>query len=247
VGEALALVRLGEEGARRPRQLSGGMQQRAALARALVYAPRVLLLDEPLAALDRKLREEMRTELREILRSVGITTIFVTHDQQEALSLSDRVVVMSRGRMEQAGTPREIYDRPRTRFVADFVGAVNVLPGRISAAAGGLRVVLDGLGEVALSGSEPAGGGQPGQRVDLFVRPESVRLSSSPAGSASARVREVTYLGQHTEVRLAAGADGSGPAFTLLIEEKSQGAPPPPGAEVRVEIDPRQARVFPRE
>jgi ABC-type sulfate/molybdate transport systems ATPase subunit len=113
VGEALALVRLQGQGDRRPRQLSGGMQQRAALARALVYAPRVLLLDEPLAALDRKLREEMRAELREILREVGITTVFVTHDQEEALSLSDRIAVMNQGRIEQFGPPREVYETRR--------------------------------------------------------------------------------------------------------------------------------------
>jgi putative spermidine/putrescine transport system ATP-binding protein len=247
VREALALVHLERKEGARHRQLSGGEQQRVALARALVYHPPVLLLDEPLAALDRKLRDTMRAELKEIQRRVGITTIFVTHDQQEALSLSDRIVVMSRGRAEQVGTPREIYDRPRTRFVADFVGAVNVLPGRVTRTAGDLGVLLDGLGEVALPGSALGAGVQPGDRVDLFVRPESVRLSSSPAGSAVARVREITYLGQHTEVRLAAGPDASGPAFTLLIEEKGQGSPPPPGTEVRVEIDPRQARIFPRE
>ena len=114
----------------RPAQLSGGMQQRVALARALVYEPRVLLLDEPLAALDKKLREEMRSELREIQRSVGITTIFVTHDQAEALGLSDRIAVMLGGRIEQLGAPREIYERPATRFVAEFIGASSVLRGR---------------------------------------------------------------------------------------------------------------------
>jgi ABC-type Fe3+/spermidine/putrescine transport system ATPase subunit len=118
------------QGERRPRQLSGGMQQRAALARALVYAPRVLLLDEPLAALDRKLREEMRAELREILREVGITTVFVTHDQSEALSLSDRIAVMNQGRIEQLGPPRDVYERPATRFVADFIGGSSRLRGR---------------------------------------------------------------------------------------------------------------------
>ena len=245
VREALALVHLERHEDVRHRQLSGGEQQRVALARALVYHPPVLLLDEPLAALDKKLRDEMRAELKDIQRRVGITTVFVTHDQQEALSSSDRIVVMSRGRMEQVGAPREIYDRPRTRFVADFVGAVNVFPGRVTSTAGGLRVALDGLGEVALPGPEPVAAFRPGDRVDLLVRPESVRLVSNPAGAAMARVRQITYLGQHTEVRLVAGSGASGPAFTLLIEEKSQGAPPPPDTEVRVEIDARQAQVFP--
>jgi ABC-type Fe3+/spermidine/putrescine transport system ATPase subunit len=247
VREALALVHLERHEEVRHRQLSGGEQQRVALARALVYHPPVLLLDESLAALDKKLRDEMRAELKDIQRRVGITTVFVTHDQQEALSLSDRIVVMSRGRMEQVGDPREIYDRPRTRFVADFVGAVNVFPGRVTSTEGGLRVLLDGLGAVALPGPEPVAAFRPGDRVDLFVRPESVRLVSNPAGVATARVRQITYLGQHTEVRLLAGSDASGPAFTLLIEEKSQGAPPPPGTEVRVEIDASQAQVFPAE
>jgi spermidine/putrescine ABC transporter ATP-binding subunit len=247
VREALAMVHLEGYAERRPRQLSGGEQQRIALARALVYHPPVLLLDEPLAALDKKLRDEMRVELKEIQRRVGITTVFVTHDQQEALSLSDRVVVMSRGRVEQVGDPREIYDQPESRFVADFVGAVNSFPGRVVSTEGGLRVALDGLGEIAMPRSERAASFAIGDRVDLFVRPESVRLSSTPSGSAAARVRQITYLGQHTEVQLASGVDGAGPGFTLRIEEKSQGSPPPPGTVVRVEIDAARAQVFPAE
>ena len=124
VGDALELVRLDRQGRQRPSELSGGMQQRVALARALVYRPRVLLLDEPLAALDRKLREGMRDELRAIQRAVGITTVFVTHDQAEALGLADRIGVMNGGRLEQLGAPREIYERPATRFVADFIGEI---------------------------------------------------------------------------------------------------------------------------
>src|SRR5688572_28895365 len=134
VGDALELVRLDRQGRQRPGELSGGMQQRVALARALVYRPRVLLLDEPLAALDRKLREGMRDELRAIQRSVGITTVFVTHDQAEALGLSDRISVMSQGRIEQLGTPRDIYEHPATRFVADFIRASTVLHRRAVAA-----------------------------------------------------------------------------------------------------------------
>jgi spermidine/putrescine ABC transporter ATP-binding subunit len=125
--EALALVHLPDLGARYPHQLSGGQQQRVAIARALVISPRVLLLDEPFAALDRKLREEMQMELRDLTRRVGITSVFVTHDQEEALTLSDRVVVMNAGRIEQIGTPDAIYSRPETRFVADFMGARNIL------------------------------------------------------------------------------------------------------------------------
>jgi putative spermidine/putrescine transport system ATP-binding protein len=134
VRDALKLVRLDGVADRRPGQLSGGQQQRVALARALVIRPRVLLLDEPLAALDRKLREEMRPELKEIQRAVGTTTVFVTHDQHEALGLSDRVAVMNHGRLEQLGTPKDVYERPATAFVADFVGASSVLTGRATSA-----------------------------------------------------------------------------------------------------------------
>jgi ABC-type Fe3+/spermidine/putrescine transport system ATPase subunit len=147
VAETLALVRLPDAAPLMPAQLSGGMQQRIALARALVIRPRVLLLDEPLAALDRKLREEMRAELKEIQRAVGITTVFVTHDQHEALGLSDRVAVMNHGRIEQLGSPRDVYERPATPFVADFIGASTVLEARVTAPhvatlAGGQRVDL---------------------------------------------------------------------------------------------------------
>jgi len=194
VAEALALVRLPEAGTRRPGQLSGGMQQRVALARALVIRPRVLLLDEPLAALDRKLREEMRAELREIQRAVGITTVFVTHDQHEALGLSDRVAVMNAGRIEQLGPPRAVYEEPATRFVADFIGASSVLDAVVLDArtvelAGGLRLE-----------AQPARA--PGTRVQFLVRPERVELAAAGAGAVSARVRAVMYLGDHTEVRL---------------------------------------------
>ncbi len=173
VAEALALVRLPGAGARRPSQLSGGMQQRVALARALVIRPRVLLLDEPLAALDRKLREEMRAELREIQRAVGITTIFVTHDQHEALGLSDRVAVMNAGRIEQLGAPREVYERPATRFVADFIGASSLLEGRVTA---GQRVALPGGPELAVRLGRPL---EPGAAVRLLIRPERVELGGA--------------------------------------------------------------------
>ena len=151
------------------------MQQRVALARALVYRPRVLLLDEPLAALDKKLREEMRDELRDIQRSVGITTVFVTHDQAEALGLSDRIAVMNRGRIEQLGAPREIYERPATRFVADFIGASTVLRGRAVAA-----------DQVALAAAPTLRRGRAralrrrATTVELAIRPERVRLAGGP-------------------------------------------------------------------
>jgi spermidine/putrescine ABC transporter ATP-binding subunit len=199
VGEALGLVRLDREGSQRPGQLSGGMQQRVALARALVYEPRVLLLDEPLAALDKKLREEMRGEMREIQRSVGITTIFVTHDQVEALSLSDRVAVMSRGRIEQLASSREIYERPATRFVADFVGASSRLRGRATAAD---RVELGPGVSVRVDVGRALPIGEP---VELAIRPERVAVGAESdarvaANSIAGRIVRLTYLGAQMEV-----------------------------------------------
>jgi spermidine/putrescine ABC transporter ATP-binding subunit len=195
VGEALELVRLDRLGRQRPAELSGGMQQRVALARALVYRPRVLLLDEPLAALDKKLREEMRDELRAIQRSVGITTVFVTHDQAEALGLSDRIAVMRRGRIEQLGAPREIYERPASRFVADFIGASTVLRGR---AVGGDQVALS----PDLTITVTAGGAlRAGDDVELAIRPERVRLAAGPGeGTVEARIDGLVYQGSMTEV-----------------------------------------------
>jgi len=200
VGEALELVRLDRAGRQRPSELSGGMQQRVALARALVYRPRVLLLDEPLAALDKKLRESMRDELRGIQRTVGITTIFVTHDQAEALGLSDRIAVMNAGRIEQLGAPREIYAHPRTRFVADFIGASTVLRGRALAAD---RVTVAGT-ELRVAGVTL----RAGEDVELAIRPERVQLAPVSGDSVvDARIDGLVYQGAQTEVtaRLADG------------------------------------------
>src|SRR3984893_4353005 len=187
--------------ARRPPQLSGGMQQRVALARALVYEPRVLLLDEPLAALDKKLREEMRSELREIQRAVGITTIFVTHDQAEALGLSDRIAVMHAGRVEQLGSPREVYERPATRFVAEFIGASTVLRGHGAAAD---RVTLAGgetLRVLGLSGIRA------GEAIELAIRPERIRLAGGAEENVmDGRVTGVVYQGVQTELTVEIGA-----------------------------------------
>jgi len=195
VGDALELVRLDRRGGQRPSELSGGMQQRVALARALVYRPRVVLLDEPLAALDKKLREEMRSELREIQRSVGITTVFVTHDQTEALGLSDRIAVMSRGRIEQLGAPREIYDHPATRFVADFIGASTVLRGR-AVAVDRLAVAGDASLRVAACRALRVG-----EEVELAIRPERVRLARGPGDNVlDARIEGLVYQGAQTEV-----------------------------------------------
>jgi len=176
--EALELVKLGGYGDRQPSQLSGGQRQRVALARALGNQPRVLLLDEPLGALDLKLREQMQEELKALQHQLGITFVFVTHDQGEALSMADRVAVFNEGRIVQVGTPQEIYDRPRTRFVADFVGSSNVLAPELTARLGG-----------------PA--------AWASLRPEAIRLADPAGARIAGRVASVRYLGAATRVAVA--------------------------------------------
>ncbi|MDO8419843.1 MAG: ABC transporter ATP-binding protein [Rubrivivax sp.] len=174
--ELLALVDLAGVGERRPAQLSGGQRQRVALARALISQPQVLLLDEPLGALDLKLREQMQTELKSLQRRLGITFLFITHDQHEALSMSDRIGVFNQGRLEQVGTPQAVYNAPATRFVAHFVGAANV---------------LDGEAALRLSGHASA-----------MLRPERIRLGSAAGARAGGTVREVQYFGAFTRIKV---------------------------------------------
>jgi spermidine/putrescine ABC transporter ATP-binding subunit len=176
VTEALSLVRLAGVEDRRPHELSGGQQQRVALARALVISPKVLLLDEPFSALDRNLRASMQIEVKEIQRQLGVTTIFVTHDQSEALSLSDRIAVMFEGRIRQVGTPDEIYRRPADRFVATFVGDVNVMRARFDGADARVATVSLGAARICVP-REPLAQARRGDRVDLFVRPEQLRFA----------------------------------------------------------------------
>ena len=176
--ELLALVQLPGVGERRPAQLSGGQRQRVALARALINQPQVLLLDEPLGALDLKLREQMQSELKALQRRLGITFLFITHDQHEALSMSDRIGVFNAGRLEQVGTPQQVYDTPATHFVAQFVGAANVLAGNAAR---------------ALTGHAQA-----------MLRPERITLGAAQGARASGTVAEVQYFGAFTRVRIAA-------------------------------------------
>jgi spermidine/putrescine transport system ATP-binding protein len=197
LAEALELVRLTGYEQRRPRQLSGGQQQRVALARALINHPAVLLLDEPLGALDLKLRKEMQGELKRLQKSVGITFIYVTHDQEEALTMSDRIAVMNGGRVEQVGSPEEIYERPQTRFVADFIGETNFIEGVISGVEPDHALVDIGHGN-AVTAQLPAETVAAGERVTLAVRPENVRLGSE--GGIRGRVEEVVYRGSDTDI-----------------------------------------------
>jgi ABC-type Fe3+/spermidine/putrescine transport system ATPase subunit len=203
VVEALRLVRLEGHAEKHPRQLSGGQQQRVGLARALVYRPKVLLLDEPLSNLDAKLREEMRFEIRDVVTRLGITAVYVTHDQEEALALSDRIAIMNCGRLEQLGTPEDIYARPASRFVAEFVGLSSFLEGVVrTVSLEGMQVAV-GDGEVTVP---PLPGAAPGQRALLFVRPNEVELLSADAGEGPgalrATVETVTYLGDRMDYRL---------------------------------------------
>jgi putative spermidine/putrescine transport system ATP-binding protein len=200
VAEALALVKLEGLGDRRPRQLSGGQQQRVALARALVIRPKVLLLDEPFSALDRNLRTSMQVEIKDIQRKLGVTTIFVTHDQSEALSLSDRIAVLNEGRIRQLGTPDEIYRRPIDRFVASFVGDVNVLAARLERIDGATAVVALGAVQVPVP-ARTLEGAASGATVDLFVRPEGLRVvEPGPEAAASGVVVTQVYQGGHVDL-----------------------------------------------
>ncbi|MBI4573908.1 MAG: ABC transporter ATP-binding protein [candidate division NC10 bacterium] len=202
VEEMLARIKLPGFGHRRPFQLSGGQQQRVALARALVNHPAILLLDEPLGALDLKLRKEMQLELKRIQRDVGITFVYVTHDQEEALTLSDRIVIMSHGRIEQVGTPVEVYQRPRTKFVADFVGVSNFIRGRVRDAKGNaVTVTLGDLGDIRGSGGKDLA---EGATVLVSVRPESLLLARDRTecreNILEATIEEMIYLGSLVQV-----------------------------------------------
>ncbi|MFO1062106.1 MAG: ABC transporter ATP-binding protein [Dongiaceae bacterium] len=242
VAEMLELVKLGGLGKRRPSQLSGGQQQRVALARALANRPKVLLLDEPLSALDLKLRKEMQIELKKLQLETGITFVFVTHDQEEALTMSDRLAVMSQGKILQVGSPTEIYEHPVRRFVADFIGDTNFLAATIAGPAeGGARVRLPSGAELAASA--PAGAAAAGANVTVAVRPERVQLV--PPGSAaplSGRVETIVYFGTDTiyHLRLPDGAP-----FTARLQNRDGARPPfPAGAEVGVALSPGALQVL---
>ena len=198
VAEALAMIKLETYGERRAHQLSGGERQRVALARALVKRPKVLLLDEPLGALDKRLREAMQIELRQIQREVGISFIFVTHDQEEALSMSDRIAVMENGRVLQVADPKTLYEQPNARGVADFVGTVNFFPGKIIAVTGDSVVVETALGRMTLRRRTNLAAGA---RVTIAIRPENLILSRE-AAAVSGRIAAVSYLGDRRQFQV---------------------------------------------
>jgi spermidine/putrescine transport system ATP-binding protein len=218
VGEELERVGLAAEAKRKPRQLSGGQQQRVALARALVNRPAVLLLDEPLGALDLKLRKQLQVELKRIQKDVGITFVYVTHDQEEALTMSDRIAVMNRGVIEQLDEPEEIYERPSTTFVAGFIGVSNLMPGEVVSANGGSVELRLDAGPTVQAGADEA---TVGERAHAVVRPEKLQLHAASNGDGAAgrasvegQVESSLYLGTATQVVVALG---DGTRLTVLV------------------------------
>ena len=241
VMEMLEIVHLGEFARRKPAQLSGGQQQRVALARAIVIEPTVLLCDEPLGALDKKLRQAMQFELKQLQKKIGVTLVYVTHDQEEALTMSDRVAVMDRGRVVQVGSPRTIYEHPATRFVSDFIGDSNLLDGRAERVEGerAYLVTADGARLVT-----PGAGIAAGERVTVAVRPEKVRLladGGSPENVFKGVVESVNFQGGSTLYRIAL------PSGRLLLAlAPNDGSKPiqAPGAAVRVGWEPADVMLL---
>jgi len=205
VNDMLKLIELEGFGQRKPHELSGGQQQRVALARALVFQPDILLMDEPLAALDKKLRETMQLEIRRLHSQLGLTIIYVTHDQEEALKLSDRIAIFNKGRIEQTGTPLDLYDRPSTRFVAEFLGDSNLFSGKVVETSARQTVIADSSGKPLYASAEP--GVKKGDQVVVMVRPEKVDIETNKdrlttANCVEAKVVEAIFLGDNYKYRL---------------------------------------------
>lgn len=243
VNEALRLVQLPDAGNRFPKQLSGGQQQRIALARAIVIQPDVLLLDEPLSALDANLREDMRVELKRIQHQLGVTTVFVTHDQSEALAMSDTIVVMSNGHVEQVGTPEEVYNRPASEFVAAFLGNSNILEGKVTSADGELgKVEVQGLGTLLATLEDPQGTKE-GDRVKVSIRAEKVFLDQESGEDNSvtldATINTLDYQGQLARYFLRAGEHTLQAINTIDVRPISE------GTAVKAQIRARDCVVLP--
>jgi ABC-type Fe3+/spermidine/putrescine transport system ATPase subunit len=242
VGDALRLVGLAELGDRLPRQLSGGQQQRVALARAMVYSPALLLMDEPLGALDKKLREQMQIEIKRVQRERRMSVLYVTHDQEEALTMSDRIAVFNKGRVEQIGTPFELYERPATRFVAGFIGETNFLPGHALAVDGatcevevmGVRLTAAARGAIA-----------PGTEIVVAVRPERVSVAAEAKGAASfaGELTDIIYLGNARKyvVRLPGGLE----CFALQQANSADTSGLHPGGQALLTVAADYVTAFP--
>ncbi|MCX5255117.1 ABC transporter ATP-binding protein [Streptomyces canus] len=239
VGETLEMAGLSAMARRRPRELSGGQQQRVALCRALVYRPPVILMDEPLGALDKKLRDQLQTEIKRIQQELGLTVIYVTHDQEEALVLSDRIAVMRDGRIDQFDTPQELFERPRTPFVADFLGAANFLPGHVEQQTSGHTLVRLDTGGVLKARPQA---GTEGARVRAAVQPGRLALCPPDDGFCTGTVETVTYVG--TLVRVTVRPLG-GAATELVRLELPAGRAPDLGERVGLTAEPANVSVFP--
>lgn len=244
VDEVLTLVKMKHLADRHPNQLSGGQQQRVALARALAPSPKVLLLDEPLSALDLKLRQAMREELKQLQRETGITFVFVTHDQEEALAMSDRIAVMSEGEVQQIGGPMDIYEHPVNRFVADFIGDTNFLDGEIV----GLddNLVTCRIGTQSMFEAENSGGHKVGDQVTLFLRPEKITLSplSEASGTRPGKVANIVYLGNQAAFTVDMG---DGIEMTAQARPREDGNLPfAIGDSLSVGFSARALRVLPQ-
>ena len=241
VAAALEMVRLAGFGNRMPRQLSGGQQQRVALARALVFDPELLLMDEPLGALDRNLRDQMKDEITRLHRTLGVTVLYVTHDQEEALTLSDRVVLMNRARIEQIGSAEDLYEQPRTTFAAEFIGESNLLRGRLEVENGRPCFVSASGVRLATPAATAVSSGAP---CRFFLRPEKIVLETKAADGrrgASGTVEELTYAGDVTRYRVRIG---DGDALLVKVANKSGAARPTVGDAVQLVWDENDARLL---
>ncbi|EJB04733.1 spermidine/putrescine ABC transporter ATP-binding subunit [Rhizobium leguminosarum bv. trifolii WSM597] len=240
VKRALEMVQLSAMSGRKPAQLSGGQQQRVALARSLVFEPAVVLMDEPLGALDKQLREQMQLDIRALHKRLELTVVFVTHDQSEALTMSDRIAVFNRGNIEQIGTPRDIYDRPQTRAVAEFIGETNLIEGTVKATgttgtsveiADGRHVIVPGSNSLSV-----------GSRVHISVRPERISLAAGSIGAAAnalpAKILDSVYQGDHLRVQL------DEDAFRFVVRTDMRSAEWPVGADVVAHFTPEDCWVI---
>ena len=241
VARALDMVQLGHLAARKPSQLSGGQQQRVALARALVFEPRVVLMDEPLGALDKQLREQMQLDIRALHNRLGLTIVFVTHDQGEALTMSDRIAVFNKGKIEQIGAPRDIYDEPKTRFVAEFIGETNLLEGIVDRTSAGDALVRLTNGE-AITVADTQGLA-PGQPVFISIRPERIEVQDTAIANTgpnafATRVADSVYQGDHIRLQL---EDGAGAPYIARLDRKS--AEWPKGTAVTALFKPADCKV----
>ncbi|HEX8013014.1 MAG TPA: ABC transporter ATP-binding protein [Casimicrobiaceae bacterium] len=250
VERALGMVQLSSLGGRRPAQLSGGQQQRVAVARALVFEPKLILMDEPLGALDKQLREQMQLEIRQLHQRLGVTMVYVTHDQSEALTLSDRIAVFHRGKIQQLDTPEQMYEYPKNAFVARFIGENNRLQGRLEKGADGRCTIRVAVGDAAIEGTlvEPVPNGS---AVTVSLRPERVQIRAAehtidghPGCRLPGSLREVIYLGDHVRARVALAGNGEFMVTRPISEAHSL---PPIGAAVELTWTPEHCRAFAQE